>query len=187
MMASMDTRPDTRVADPTDLAPAPTTFSLRRLHAERLLAAHLPVLRRIHSRAQTMAGLGGVRTAAESALALERHLAHWEHFGFGLYVLRELASGRVVGVSGLRHIPVEGADEVELRCALFPEHWGQGLGTEAARACVTIGRDWVGLPSVVALVARDDVIPQRLLSKAGLAFEREVILGGATRLLYRTD
>lgn len=187
MSATMDARPHSRVADPTELAPAPTTFSLRRLHAERLLAAHLPVLRRIHSRAQTMAGLGGVRTPAESALALERHLAHWDRHGFGMYVLRELQTGRVIGVTGLRHIPIEGTDEVELRCALFPEHWSQGLGTEAARACVTIGRDWVGLPSVVGLVDRDDAVPQRMLDKAGLVFEREVMLGGSHRLLYRTD
>ena len=183
----MDTRPHTRVADSTELAPAPTTFSLRRLHAERLLGAHLPVLRRIHGRAQTMAGLGGVRTAAESVLALQRHLAHWDRHGFGMYVLREVATGRVVGVTGLRHIPIEGMDEVELRCALFPEHWGQGLGTEAARACVTIGRDWVGLSSVVGLVGRDDTVPQRMLEKAGLVFEREVTVGRAPRLLYRTD
>jgi len=183
----MDTRPHTRVADSTELAPAPTTFSLRRLHAERLLDAHLPVLRRIHGRAQTMAGLGGVRTAAESVLALQRHLAHWDRHGFGMYVLREVATGRVVGVTGLRHIPIEGMDEVELRCALFPEHWGQGLGTEAARACVTIGRDWVGLSSVVGLVGRDDTVPQRMLEKAGLVFEREVTVGRAPRLLYRTD
>ena len=187
MSATMDTRPHTRVADSTELAPAPTTFSLRRLHAERLLAAHLPVLRRIHGRAQTMAGLGGVRTAAESALALERHLAHWDRHGFGMYVLREVATGRVLGVAGLRHIPIEGMDEVELRCALFPEHWGQGYGTEAARACVTIGRDWVGLSSVVGLVGRDDTVPQRMMGKAGLVFEREVMLGRTPRLLYRTD
>jgi [ribosomal protein S5]-alanine N-acetyltransferase len=187
MSSTMDTRPHTRVADSTELAPAPTTFSLRRLHAERLLDAHLPVLRRIHGRAQTMAGLGGVRTAAESVLALQRHLAHWDRHGFGMYVLREVATGRVVGVTGLRHIPIEGMDEVELRCALFPEHWGQGLGTEAARACVTIGRDWVGLSSVVGLVGRDDTVPQRMLEKAGLVFEREVTLGRAPRLLYRTD
>jgi [ribosomal protein S5]-alanine N-acetyltransferase len=187
MSSTMDTRPHTRVADSTELAPAPTTFSLRRLHAERLLDAHLPVLRRIHGRAQTMAGLGGVRTAAESVLALQRHLAHWDRHGFGMYVLREVATGRVVGVTGLRHIPIEGMDEVELRCALFPEHWGQGLGTEAARACVTIGRDWVGLSSVVGLVGRDDTVPQRMLEKAGLVFEREVTVGRAPRLLYRTD
>ena len=187
MSSTMDTRPHTPVADSTELAPAPTTFSLRRLHAERLLDAHLPVLRRIHGRAQTMAGLGGVRTAAESVLALQRHLAHWDRHGFGMYVLREVATGRVVGVTGLRHIPIEGMDEVELRCALFPEHWGQGLGTEAARACVTIGRDWVGLSSVVGLVGRDDTVPQRMLEKAGLVFEREVTVGRAPRLLYRTD
>jgi [ribosomal protein S5]-alanine N-acetyltransferase len=166
---------------------APMAFSLRRLHAERLIDAHLPVLRRLHGNAQVMETLGGVRTAAESVASLERNLAHWDRFGFGLWVLRDLATGRVAGTAGLRHEDIEGAAEVELRCALFPEFWGRGLGTDAARACVTIGRDWLGLPSVVGLVAPANPASQRVLVKAGLAFEREVMQRDVPRLLFRTD
>lgn len=175
-----------RMADPTDLEPAPTAFALRRLHAERLIEAHLPVLRRMHGNAQMAAAVGG-RTAAESMASLERNLAHWDRFGFGLWVLRDLATGRVAGTAGLRHGDIEGAAEVELRCALFPEFWGRGLGTDAARACVTIGRDWLGLPSVVGLPARANAAAQRVLAKAGLAFEREVMQRHGPRLLFRTD
>jgi RimJ/RimL family protein N-acetyltransferase len=175
-----------RAAGPVDLEPAPTAFALRRLHAERLIDAHLPVLRRMHGNAQMAAALVG-RTAAESVASLERNLAHWDRFGFGLWVLRDLATGRVAGTAGLRHVDIEGAAEVELRCALFPEFWGRGLGTDAARACVTIGRDWLGLPSVVGLTAPANPASQRVLSKAGLAFEREVMQRHVPRLLFRTD
>jgi RimJ/RimL family protein N-acetyltransferase len=118
---------------------------------------------------------------------LERHLAHWDQFGFGLWVLRDLATGRVAGTAGLLHRDIEGVAEVELRCALFPECWGRGLGTDAARAFVTIGRDWLGLPSVVGLAARMSAASQRVLVKAGLAFEREVMQREVSRLLFRTD
>lgn len=174
-----------RVVEP-GLEPAPTAFTLRRLHAERLIDAHLPVLRRMHGNAQMAVALG-FRTAAESSASLERNLAHWEHFGFGLWVLRDMATGRVVGTAGLRHQEIEGVPEVELRCALFPEFWGRGLGTDATCACVTIARDWLGLPSVVALATRANASSQRVLVKAGLRFERAVMRREVPRLLFRTE
>ena len=170
-----------------DIEPAPRAFFLRRLHAERLIDPHLPVLRTLHGNAQVMATLGGVRTAAETAASLERNLAHWDRHGFGIWVLWDSATGRVAGTAGLRHRQVEGAAEVELRCALFPEFWGRGLATDAARACVTIGRDWLGLPAVVALTGRENVASQRMLEKAGLGLEREVMQGEVPQLLFRTD
>jgi [ribosomal protein S5]-alanine N-acetyltransferase len=186
MSALMDRATAPRPAHPAELEPAPTAFALRRLHAERLIDVHLPVLRRMHANAHMAATLGA-RTAAESVASLERNLAHWDRFGFGLWVLRDLATGRVAGTAGLRHRDIECVAEVELRCALFPEFWGRGLGTDAARACVTIGRDWLGLPSVVGLATRASAAYQRVLVKAGLAFEREVMQRDAPRLLFRTD
>ena len=186
MSALIDAVTALRAATPGELEPAPTAFTLGRLHAERLIEAHFPVLRRMHGNAQMAAALGA-RTAGESMASLERNLAHWDRFGFGLWVLRDLATGRVAGTAGLRHRDIEGVAEVELRCALFPECWGRGLGTDATRACVTIGRDWLGLPSVVGISARACAASQRVLVKAGLVFEREVVQRGEPRLLFRTE
>jgi ribosomal-protein-alanine N-acetyltransferase len=186
MRALMDTTTFSRRAHPAELEPAPTAFALGRLHAERLIDAHFPVLRRMHGNARMAAALGA-RTVPESRASLERNLAHWDRFGFGLWVLRDMATGRVAGTAGLRYRDIEGVAEVELRCALFPECWGRGLGTDAVRACVTIGRDWLGLPSVVGLSARACAASQRVLVKAGLVYEREAVQRGELRLLFRTD
>src|SRR6476661_552417 len=167
--------------------PAPTTFALRRLFAERLTAAHLPLLRRMDNNAQMMASLGGVRSDAESKAYLARNLAHWEEHGFGIWILRDPMTGQVFGRAGLRHLSVEATPEVELAYALLPEFWGRGLATDAARACVTIGREWLGLPSVVGLTTPDNLASQRVLLKASLAPEREVVHGGRAHILFRTD
>ena len=166
---------------------APATFSLRRLFAERLTDAHLPLLRRMDNNAQMMACLGGIRSDAETKAYLERNLAHWAQHGFGIWILRDPTTGRVMGRAGLRHLAVEVADEVELAYALLPEFWGRGLATDAARACVTIGREWLGLPSVVGLTTPDNLASQRVLLKASLAPEREVVHGGRAHILFRTD
>jgi RimJ/RimL family protein N-acetyltransferase len=165
----------------------PSSFSLRRLLAERLAEVHLPVLHQMHADRRIMEPLGGVRTEAESAEYLERNLAHWAEHGFGIWILRDPAIGRVMGRAGLRHLQVGGTAEVELCYALFPEYWGRGLATDAARACVTIGREWMGLPSVVALTRPGNLASQRVLRKAALVLEREVVHDGLPHLLFRTD
>lgn len=171
----------------TPVAVAPSAFSLRRLRAERLTESHLPDLRRMHANDRMMAMLGGVRTDAETATYLERNLAHWAEHGFGIWILRDPGTGRVVGRAGLRHLTVEGVAEIELGFALFPEFWGRGLATDAARACVTIGIEWLGLSSLVALTLPANLASQRVLRKAALVQEREVAHAGAPHLLFRTD
>jgi ribosomal-protein-alanine N-acetyltransferase len=166
---------------------APNAFSLRRLLAERLTEAHLPYLRRMDADDRIMAMLGGVRSEAETAAYLERNLVHWAEHGFGIWILRDPASGQVVGRAGLRHLTVEGATEVQLVYALFPEFWGRGLATDAARACVTIGLEWLSLPSLVALSLPGNLASQRVLRKAALVQEREVVHAGARHLLFRSD
>jgi RimJ/RimL family protein N-acetyltransferase len=185
----MDTptaRPDlvTQV-EPRDVAP--TTFMLRRLFAERLTDAHLSMLRRMDNSIQMMASLGGVRSDAETKAYLERNLAHWAEHGFGIWILRDPTTGRVMGRAGLRHVLLEGTPEVELAYALLPEFWGRGLATDIARACVTIAREWLGLPSVVALTTPDNTASQRVLLKASLVPEREVTHAGIPHILFRSD
>ena len=165
----------------------PTSFALRRLKADRLTEADLPLLRRLHGDERIMATLGGVRTEAETQAYLERNLAHWTEHGFGIWILRDPASGELVGNAGLRHLTVDGVVEVELAYAILPELWGRGLATDAARACVTIGRDWLGLHSVVALTLPSHVASQRVLRNAALIQEREVVHSGRLHLLFRTD
>lgn len=169
------------------VAPAPETFALPRVHAERLRREHLPDLERMHRDARMMALLGGPRSTRETEAYLEANLAHWSEHGFGIWILRDPVSSQVIGRAGLRHLRVEEAEEVELAYALFPDWWGRGLATDAARACVTIGREWLGLPSVVALVRPANLASRRVLEKAALVREREVTHGDEPHLLYRTD
>jgi [ribosomal protein S5]-alanine N-acetyltransferase len=166
---------------------APSVFTLPRIRAERLTAAHLPVLQAMHHDERLMATLGGLRSDAETDEYLARNLAHWAEHGFGIWILRDPGTGRVIGRAGLRHLTVARVPEVELSYALFPEFWGRGLATDAARACVTIGRDWLGFASVVALTLRSNTASQRVLRKAALAREREVMHRGVVHVLFRSD
>jgi ribosomal-protein-alanine N-acetyltransferase len=162
------------------------TFSTARLRAERLTDAHLPELRRMDQDARFMAHLGGVRNAEGTAAYLRWNLEHWAEHGFGLWMLRDLETGMMVGRAVVRHLDVEGVDEVEVGYGFVPQVWGRGLATEVALACVSLGRERLGLGTLVAVTRPDHVASQRVMVKAGLVYEREFLHAGSPHVLFRT-
>jgi RimJ/RimL family protein N-acetyltransferase len=162
------------------------SFSTPRLLAERLTLAHLPDLRCMDQNENFMAHLGGVRDEAGTLTYLERNLAHWAQHGFGLWMLRDAARGGLIGRAVLRHLVVEGVDEVEIGYGFYPQFWGRGLATEVACACVRIGRARLGLPSVVAVTLPTHRASQRVMLKAGLGYERDVVHAGLPHVLFRS-
>lgn len=162
------------------------SFQTARLRAERLRPLHLPDLLEMHADARQMATLGGVRDAVWTMAYLERNLAHWESHGFGLWILRRLDGGPVIGRGLLRHLDVEGASEVEIGYSFHPAHWGCGYATEIAQACLTVGRETYGFTTMVALTLPTNTASRHVLEKAGLAYERDVIHASQPHVLYRT-
>ena len=132
-----------------------------------------------------MALLGGVRDEAGTAIYLEQNLQHWADHGFGIWILRDAPTAAVIGRAILRHLDVEGVDEVEVGYGFMPESWDRGLATEIARACVRIGFDQLGLPSIVAVTTPINKASQRVMVKAGLAYERDIIHAGIPHQLFR--
>ncbi|HTR21082.1 MAG TPA: GNAT family N-acetyltransferase [Gemmatimonadales bacterium] len=166
--------------------PALDAFTTARLRAERLTPEHLSEIRRMHRDPAVMRHLGGVRDDAETAVYLARNLQHWADYGFGLWILRERGGGEPIGRAVLRHLLVDAVDEIEVGYAFYQPFWGQGLATEVTLACLALGRRELTRTSFVAVTRPSNLASQRVLQKAGLAYEREVIHGGEPHCLFRT-
>jgi RimJ/RimL family protein N-acetyltransferase len=166
--------------------PFPDSFSTARLAAERLTPEHLPEVRRMHRDAAVMAQLGGVRDDAQTTAYLARNLQHWADHGFGLWILRDAGGGEPVGRAVLRHLLVDGVDEVEVGYAFYPAFWGRGLATEVATACLALGRRELGLATIVAVTSPDNRPSRHVLEKVGLVYERDFTHEGAPAALFRT-
>lgn len=162
------------------------TFVTPRLYAERLRPDHVDEVRRMHRDAQVMALLGGVRTEEQTQDYLRRNLEHWDRYGFGLWIVRTAARDVIAGRACVRHLDVEGAAEVELGYALYPAFWGQGLATEIANKCVTLGRHDLGLDSLVAVTLPNNHGSRHVMEKVGMEYERDITHAGEQHVLYRT-
>lgn len=161
------------------------TFATARLRAERLTAGHFDAIRAMDSDPEYMALLGGPRDEAGTRAYMQRNLQHWSDYGFGLWILRDL-DDRIAGRAVLRHLLVEGTDEVELGYGFHTQYWGRGLATEIAKELLRLGRHELRLPSLVAITTAPNLGSQHVLVKASLVYERDVDHEGVTHMLYRS-
>jgi RimJ/RimL family protein N-acetyltransferase len=163
----------------------PDAFATARLTFERLTAGHTTEMRRFQTDPDVMRYIGGVRTPEQTTAYFDRNLRHWDQYGYGVWVLRELGRSEMAGIGVLRHLLVERQDEVETGYGFYPGLWGRGYASEVAAACLDLGFRRVGLDSIVAVTHPDNSASQRVLRKAGMTYERDFDLDGARSSLFR--
>ncbi len=166
--------------------PFPTDFTTDRLRAERLRPEHEGDIHRMHQDAEGMAHLGGVRSEAETAAYMAKNLRHWDEYGFGTWILRERSSGEIVGRAVLRHLRIDGQDEIEVGYGFHPPWWGRGLAQEITRACLGYARTALAAKTVVALTGPLNLRSHRVLLQSGFRLEREIEQEGGRHCLFRT-
>lgn len=123
-------------------------------------------------------GDGKPRSRPETEGRFHRLQQTWESDGFGLLAVERLDSGEFIGFSGLGtpdFLP-EILPSVEIGWRLAPDHWGLGLGTEAATATLdwALGRDDV--KPLVAVIQVDNKRSHRVAEKLGMTRERRTIV-----------
>lgn len=102
--------------------------------------------------------------------------------GYGLWAVCPLGGAELLGFGGFWHF--HEPPEVQLLYGIAPGHWGRGLATEVARACIRYGFEELGLERVVASADAPNAASIRVMEKAGLAFERRDVVQGRDTVSY---
>ena len=173
----------------TDPSPAPTLlFETERLRCRQLEDRDLGAMLAVYGDRRAMRFVEDGKPLSEEGCRKWIEVTHTNVAtrGYGMAALEHRATHEVVGFMGLVH--PGGQDLPEIKYALHPDHWGQGLASEAARAMMAYGRDTHGMTCIIATVAPDHTASQRVLANAGLAPDghRENDDGSRT-LLYRWE
>lgn len=110
--------------------------------------------------------------------------AEYRKHGVGLWLVRERASGRSIGLCGLlRRLHLR---NIDLGFALLPDCQGKGYALEAAQACMEYGRKKLGLADIIAVTTAYNTRSIRLLEKLGMQLKEEIIRpGGELLQVYR--
>ncbi len=158
-----------------------------RLVCERLRLEHAPELTKLLGDprvARTLFADGLPLSEEQIREGIRDKLAHWEHYGFGPWLLRERSTREMVGRGGLQHTFVDGSHEIEVGWAIVPERWGEGFATELAHASVSLAFDDLGLEQIVAFTLPYNVASRRVMEKAGFRYDRDILHIGVAHVLY---
>jgi ribosomal-protein-alanine N-acetyltransferase len=131
------------------------------------------------------ATLGGPRPPDVVRGLLEAITSHRAAHGWGWWILRDPATAAFLGYGGIRHAMFDGQPEIELGYALLQPAWGRGLATELAREAIRLAFEELRLDSVVAITTPANRASQRVMEKAGMRHDKNVLHAGEQHLLYR--
>jgi len=115
---------------------------------------------------------------------IEKNLRRYREHGLGRWALVLKADRKFAGDCGLVHQQVDGATEVEVGYALARNYQGQGLATEAARACLDYAFSDLGLQRVISLIRPENLPSRRVAERNGMSVEKETIFVGLPHLVY---
>ena len=119
-------------------------------------------------------------TPQQSAARLARDIDHWDMHGFGRWAVE--ADGGLVGFGGVT-VSAD-FDGLNLSYHLHPESWGLGYATELVTAALQAAFGPLHADRVIGLVRPANPGSRRVLEKCGFAYEQEVMLHGATTMLF---
>src|SRR5688572_3735731 len=128
--------------------------------------------------------LGGTKLQNPEALGkrIRFYMSCYESHGFGMCAMIWKPTGEMIGSAGLQ--PLDGTDEIEVGYSIVRQYWGQGIGTEAARAWLDHGFQNAGLNRIVAVANTENWASRRIMEKLGMKYEKEEYHYGADCAFY---
>jgi RimJ/RimL family protein N-acetyltransferase len=157
-----------------------------RLTLRRLTMNDLDALAAIYADAEVRKYFPeGVLTYEQTKEELEWIInVYYGQYGFGLWATMLKETNEFIGRCGLLPWTIDGREEVEVAYLLAKEHWGRGLGTEAARAILAYGFGELRLSRLICLIDPANEASVKVAMKIGMSLEREAEIDGEPTLVY---
>jgi len=115
---------------------------------------------------------------------IARNLQRYTKDGHGLWAMILKANGELIGDCGLAVQKVDGVDDVEIGYHVRRDLWGQGLATEAARACRDFGFARLPVQRLISLIRPENLPSCRVAEKNGMTVWKEVMWHNQPHLVY---
>lgn len=130
-----------------------------------------------------MDGLNEEREKEEAYI--KAYIHHMYRFcGYGLWVVMEKSTGKLIGRAGLSHLEVEEGTELEMGYAIAADCQRQGYATEVCRGILSYAQEALGARKIYCLIHRDNLPSIRLAGKLGFQWEKNLISNGKEMQRY---
>jgi len=122
------------------------------------------------------------RAGVEAWIA--RNIRRYREHGHGLWAMIYKDSDELIGDCGLTVQNVDAVDEIEIGYHVRRDLWGQGLASEAARACRDYGFARLPAERLISLIRPENMPSRRVAGKNGMIVWKEVMRVGLPHLVY---
>ncbi len=122
-------------------------------------------------------------TRAQAWNWLTAMLGHWHLRGYGMWALKDKATGALIGRVGLQY--PEGYPGVEIAWMLARNYWGKGLASEAALHALRWGFRNLDQETFISLIFPENTRSIRLAERLGESFVGDYQIGEKRLRQYR--
>ena len=166
----------------------PSQLKTFRLIAHRIGPEDFENLRLLHRNPvvmRTLSPTGEPWSEEETSAMIARAMENWEIHGYGLWLFELDYTHTFIGYCGLKPEMFDGEECAELRYAVRASQWGQGYGTEMARAVLYPRNIAAVRVPIVSTISVGDEPGRKVLEKLGFKYDRNIIRSGRPHELFR--
>lgn len=139
-----------------------------RLVLRELTQADFPALCKIMRDEETMYAYEGAFTDEEVQGWLDRQLARYERYGFGLWAVVLKETHEMIGQCGLTMQPWKDGEVLEIGYLFRRDCWHRGYAAEAAQACKRYAFEKLGAKEVCSIIRDTNTASQNVALRNGM-------------------
>ncbi|MCM1283495.1 MAG: GNAT family N-acetyltransferase [Muribaculaceae bacterium] len=143
-------------------------FETERLYLRELRQGDFDALCRIMQDNETMYAYEGAYSDAEVQEWLDRQLARYQHFGYGLWAVILKSSDKMIGQCGLTMQPWKDTEVLEIGYLFQRAYWHKGYATEAAQACKKYAFHVLDADEVCSIIRDTNTASQMVARRNGM-------------------
>lgn len=140
-----------------------------RLYLREITQDDFDSLCRILQDENVMYAYEGAFSDAEVQEWLDRQIAHYRKWGFGLWAVILKENDELIGQCGLTMQPWRDADVLEIGYLFQHRYWHKGYATEAAQACKKYAFETLHAAEVCSIIRDTNIPSQNVAIRNGMA------------------
>lgn len=147
-----------------------------RLYLRQLTQSDFGSLCKILQDGETMYAYNGAFSESEVQEWLDKQLARYAEYGFGLWAAVLKETYEMIGQCGLTMQPWQDRQILEIGYLFRREYWHNGYATEAAKACKEYAFSRLGAKEVCSIIRDTNTASQNVALRNGMTKQNEIMI-----------